>query len=91
VITASLPRRSNVLDASDTRAIDRLLAHASAVQAVDPPAARALWRRAEREILALAPTVPTYNRQSVDLVAKRVGNYQFHPQWGTLVDQLWVK
>ena len=71
--------------------IDRLLAHASAVQAVDPPAARALWQRAEREILALAPTVPTYNRQSVDLVAKRVGNYQFHPQWGTLVDQLWVK
>jgi peptide/nickel transport system substrate-binding protein len=71
--------------------IDRLLDHASAVQALDPPASRALWQRAEREILALAPTVPTYNRQSVDLLAKRVGNYQFHPQWGTLVDQLWVR
>jgi peptide/nickel transport system substrate-binding protein len=74
-----------------SRPIDRLLAKASAVQAVNPPAARALWQRAEREILALAPVVPTYNRQNVDLLAKRVGNYQFHPQWGPLVDQLWVR
>jgi peptide/nickel transport system substrate-binding protein len=71
--------------------IDRLLDHASAVQALDPPAARALWQRAEQQILALAPLVPTYNRQNVDLLAKRVGNYQYHPQWGTLVDQLWVR
>jgi hypothetical protein len=24
-------------------------------------------------------------------VAKRVGNYQFHPQWAALLDRLWVK
>jgi peptide/nickel transport system substrate-binding protein len=72
------------------RSVDRMLEHAAAVQAVDPPSARALWQQAEQAILALAPTVPTYNRKSVDLLAKRVGNYQFHPQWGTLVDQLWV-
>jgi peptide/nickel transport system substrate-binding protein len=71
--------------------IDRQLAHASAVQAQDPPAAHALWRRIERELLAQAPMVPTYNRKSVDFVAKRVGNYQYHPQWGTLLDQLWVR
>jgi hypothetical protein len=35
--------------------------------------------------------VPTYNRQNVDLVSERVGNYQYHPQWGPLLDQLWVK
>ncbi|HEY6067390.1 MAG TPA: hypothetical protein VIU81_01765, partial [Gaiellaceae bacterium] len=61
------------------------------VQALDPPSSRALWRRAERAILALAPMVPTYNRQNVDLLSKRTGNYQFHPQWGTLIDQLWVR
>jgi peptide/nickel transport system substrate-binding protein len=70
--------------------LDRQLAHAAAVQAVNPPAARALWRRAELTVLALAPVVPTYNKQNVDLLAKRVGNYQYHPEWGVLIDQLWV-
>jgi len=85
------PYRNQDPSAFCNRSIDRQLDHAGAVQAQDPPAARALWQRIEREILALAPVVPTYNRQNVDLLAKRVGNYQFHPQWGTLVDQLWVK
>jgi peptide/nickel transport system substrate-binding protein len=72
-------------------AIDRQLAHAAAVQARDAPAATALWQRAERAILARAPIVPTANSLDVDFVSKRVGNYEFHPQWGALLDQLWVK
>ena len=71
--------------------IDRQIDHASAVPAQDPPAAHALWRRVELELLAQAPMVPTYNRKSVDFVGKRVGNYQYDPQWGTLLDQLWVR
>ena len=71
--------------------IDRQMARAAAVQAQDPPAAVALWQKVEREILAQAPMVPTYNRQVVDFVSKRVGNYKYHPQWGALLDQLWVK
>ena len=74
-----------------SHSIDGQIDHASAVQAQDPPAAHALWRRIESELLAQAPTVPTYNRKNVDFVGKRVGNYQFHPQWGTLLDQLWVR
>jgi hypothetical protein len=31
-----------------------------------------------------------YVHHNVDLVSRRVGNYEFSPQWGTLVDQLWV-
>jgi len=71
--------------------IDRQMARAEAVQAQDPPAAGALWQKVEHEILAQAPMVPTYNRQVVDFVSKRVGNYEYHPQWGALLDQLWVK
>jgi peptide/nickel transport system substrate-binding protein len=71
--------------------IDRLMARAEAVQAVNPPAAHALWRQAEHRLLAAAPMVPTYNRQTADFLSRRVGNYQFHPQWGALVDQLWVR
>jgi YVTN family beta-propeller protein len=71
--------------------IDRLLARAAAVQAQNPPAASILWKKVEQAILAQAPMVPTYNRQNVDFVAKRVGNHQLHPQWGVLLDQLWLK
>jgi len=28
---------------------------------------------------------------TTDLISRRVGNYQFHPLWGLLVDQLWVR
>ena len=74
-----------------SHSIDRQMDYASAVQAQDPPAAHALWRGIEHELLAQAPMVPTYTRKSVDFVGKRVGNYQYHPQWGTLLDQLWVR
>jgi peptide/nickel transport system substrate-binding protein len=37
------------------------------------------------------PVRPTYTRSNVDLIAKRVGNYQYNPQWGVLLSQLWVK
>jgi peptide/nickel transport system substrate-binding protein len=71
--------------------IDAQIARAAAVQAQDPAAASLVWQKLERTILELAPMVPTYNRQNVDFVSERVGNYQYHPQWGPLLDQLWVK
>lgn len=71
--------------------VDRLLAEATAAQASNPAAAPALWQKAERAILALAPIVPTDNSQNVAFLAKRVGNFQYHPQWGVLLDQLWVR
>jgi peptide/nickel transport system substrate-binding protein len=71
--------------------LDRELRHDASVQAQDPPAAHALYRALERKLLAQSPYVPTYNRKSVDFLAKRVGNYQYNPQWQLLVDQLWVR
>ena len=70
--------------------IDRLMDRAVAVALVNPPAGHRLWQQAERKILADAPVVPTFNRENVDFIAKRVGNYQYNPQWGPLVDQMWV-
>jgi len=52
---------------------------------------RPAWQRAERTILAKAPVVPMYNLQDATLAAKRVGNVQQHPQWGVLLDRLWVR
>ena len=71
--------------------IDAKMARATELQAQDPPAATLLWQEAERDLLAHAPVVPIVNRRTVDFVSKRVGNYQYNPQWGVLLSQLWVK
>ena len=34
---------------------------------------------------------PAREPRSVVVVSRRVGNVQFNPEWGTLIDQLWVK
>jgi peptide/nickel transport system substrate-binding protein len=79
---------SNVSEFCD-RAIDAAIARAAAQQ--DPAAATVLWQRVEEALLARAPVVPAYNRSHVDFVSKRLGNYQYNPQWGLLLDQAWVK
>ena len=71
--------------------IDAQMAHASAVQAQDPPAATVLWQRVESALAVQAPYVPIYNSRNVDFVSKRVGNYQYNPTSGALLSQLWVK
>jgi peptide/nickel transport system substrate-binding protein len=73
------------------RSIDRQIARAAAAQVQDPAAATTLWQQVEQSLLAQAPIVPAYNRRNVDFVSKRVDNYQYNPQWGVLLDQLWVK
>jgi peptide/nickel transport system substrate-binding protein len=89
-VAASPGLNTNLAEFCDPH-VDAAIARATAVQAHDPPAAALLWQSVERQILAQAPVVPTSNRRWVDFVAKRVGNYQFSPQLGFLIDQAWVK
>jgi hypothetical protein len=35
--------------------------------------------------------VPLVNPKAVDVLSKRVGNYQDSPPLGLLIDQLWVR
>jgi YVTN family beta-propeller protein len=70
---------------------ERLMAAAGRVQAIEPSAADALWAQAERRILDQAPAVPVLNLINADLVSERVGNYQYSPANGVLLDQLWVR
>jgi peptide/nickel transport system substrate-binding protein len=72
-------------------AYDRAFAHAQSVQARDPNAATKLWADLDRMATDSAAWVPTHNPRNVDLVSKRVGNFQHHPLFGVLLDQLWVK
>jgi peptide/nickel transport system substrate-binding protein len=89
-VPASPERSSNLSEFCD-HSIDAQMARAAAVQVQDPAAATALWQQVEQSLLAQAPVVPTYNRRNIDFVSRRVGNYQYNPQWGFLLDQAWVK
>jgi peptide/nickel transport system substrate-binding protein len=71
--------------------VDAKVRRASAQQASDPAAASALWAQIDRELVIRAVAAPLFTTQAVTLLSKRAGNYQFNPQWGVLLDQLWVR
>jgi hypothetical protein len=50
-----------------------------------------VWARADRLLTNLAPWVPTVTDTETDLVSRRVGDYQYVPTIGVLLDQLWVR
>jgi YVTN family beta-propeller protein len=71
--------------------IDATMARAAEMQASDPVRANALWSEADRALVDQAAAAPLVNQHAVGFVSERVGNYQLHPQWLTLLDQLWVR
>jgi peptide/nickel transport system substrate-binding protein len=84
------PANSNAAEFCDPR-IDREIARAAAEQVTDPAAARERWARIDAQTVDAAPLVPLANPKAVDVLSKRVGNYQYSPQLGVLIDQLWVQ
>jgi YVTN family beta-propeller protein len=57
----------------------------------DPAAATPSWAAIDHELTDQAPWVPLYNPRDLTVLSARVGNYQFHPYWNLLIDQLWVR
>jgi len=62
--------------------------HAAQLQG---PEADELWAQVDRELVDQAVTVPWSIPRKRVLVSERVGNFQGHPLWGTLFDQLRVR
>jgi peptide/nickel transport system substrate-binding protein len=89
-VPANPPANTNFSEFCDHN-VDRLLNQAVALQGDNPAAATLASQAAERAILALAPIVPLYNARNVDLASKRLGDYDYNPQFGFLLDQAWVK
>ena len=73
------------------RGTDRKAARAQNRFATDPDGAARSWAQLDRELVDEAPVVPLFNLRSSWFVSKRVGNWQYHPYNGILLDQLWVK
>jgi peptide/nickel transport system substrate-binding protein len=57
----------------------------------NPAAANNLWTQVDHAVTDQAPWVDLYNPKQIDFLSKRVGGYQWNPQWYILIDQLWVK
>ena len=68
-----------------------MIEKAIGAQADDEVAAGALWAKVDRAIVDQAPYVWLGNPIFADFVSERVGNFQQHPQWGVLLNQLWVR
>jgi ABC-type transport system substrate-binding protein len=70
------------------RGLDALIARAASAKGLQSVE---LWRQVEADVAAQAPTVPLYNQSIASVAGPRVGNWQHHPVWGVLLEQLWVK
>ena len=73
------------------RRLDTEIDHAIDAQIADPAASVPLWAQIDREATLDAPWLPLLTQGGVDLVSKRVGNYQHNPIYHILLDQLWVQ
>jgi YVTN family beta-propeller protein len=72
-----------------SRRLDALISRARAT--TDATEAAEAWAQIDRLLVDEAPAVPLYAMREADFVSKRVGNYVFNPQFGVLLDQLWVR
>jgi YVTN family beta-propeller protein len=73
------------------RSLDRQIAAAGLLQQQDVTAGDRAWAALDRTIVDRAAAVPYANPLTMTLLSRRTGNYQFNPEWGVLLDQLWVR
>jgi peptide/nickel transport system substrate-binding protein len=71
--------------------VDATVQAALAAEAAGSPDATSLWAKADRQITDQAPIVNLVTPSTTDFVSRRVGNYQYNPVQGVLIDQLWVR
>ena len=71
--------------------IDARMRKATRLGTTDPQQSHELWSQIEHDLVDQAPLVPLVNPIWTGVVSERLGNYQFHPYWGQLFDQMWVR
>jgi peptide/nickel transport system substrate-binding protein len=72
-------------------AVDNQIREAVRGQATGLVSANLLWAKLDRELVDRAVLAPLLSQKAAVIVSRRVGNYQFNPQWGPLFDQMWVR
>jgi hypothetical protein len=64
---------------------------ATRLQITDLASAHRRWSSIDHAITDRARWVPLVSRSWVNVVSERLGNFQVNPQWGPLIDQMWVR
>jgi peptide/nickel transport system substrate-binding protein len=72
-------------------AVDTAVRRAQALEPTAPGSANEAWAAIDRQITNQAPWLPLYNPRLNIATSSRVGNYQYHPFFGLLLDRLWVR
>ena len=70
--------------------LDREMPQASQLELNNPAKAAAPWTAIDRQLTNNAIWVPTVSEREVELVSKRLHNYEYNPVWGFLTDQSWL-
>ncbi len=84
------PNNINAAEFCDPQ-IDAQAQQALALEQRDPAMAADRWAAVDRDLVNMAPWVPLYNPRALTLLSARTGNYEFHPYFDLLIDQLWVR
>jgi YVTN family beta-propeller protein len=71
--------------------LDRKMQQAGLLQLSDPAKSSARWALIDRQLTNDAIWLPTVNEREVDLVSRRLRNYEYNPLWGFLADQAWLR
>ena len=70
-------------------ALDRQIARVSAASAASGSSES--WTALDRSVTDSAVVIPFINPKAIDFVSKRLQNYQHHPEFGLLIDQVWLR
>jgi peptide/nickel transport system substrate-binding protein len=74
-----------------SRKLDAAVKRAEQLDLTNPSQSQLLWRTLDRQTTNQAPWITLNNGRQTDLTSQRVGNYQYNPHYGPLIDQMWVK
>ena len=72
-------------------AADRLMNVADSEQLTSPLQAAGTWAAVDRAVTRAAPWVTLAVLKNTDFLSARIGNYQYNPFWGALLDQLQIR
>jgi peptide/nickel transport system substrate-binding protein len=72
-------------------ALERAIARTHALEASDPRAAAREWARLDRLVTDKAAWLPLVNPRQIDFLSARVRNYEHHPIFGIIADQLTIR
>jgi peptide/nickel transport system substrate-binding protein len=90
-IVAGDPVSTNNYSSFCDTSLDRRMDAAGRLQQQDPVAGQQAWAAIDRAVVDRAAAVPYANDLTITLLSPRTGDYQFNPEWGLLLGQLWVR